>query len=195
VEELAREASDGRASRPPFELAPPVVVTKPQGKTVIPAQGNAGAEVHSEPLNLPLRGDSAVEGQDHAVAKAAPGSATCTDPALPAAIGPAGPGTESEKAEPLLSHPERIYVYELDAEERAPLGLESEVSIDDLVLNQLPQPAAASSGRRPLEDEPLIFEVTDARPKLSEAAGAAPPVGRSSSPDDERDGPEHSPRE
>lgn len=74
--------------------------------------------------------------------------------------------TRTPRTQP-LSQPERIYVYEVEAEERAPMDLAGEVSIDDVILNRSrelePKPDLGSSpggGRRGLlPDEPLMFEV------------------------------------
>jgi hypothetical protein len=67
---------------------------------------------------------------------------------------------DTEKPDLVTSHPERIYVYELEAEVRPPTDMETEVSIDDVVLDRFSQPAADSS-RRPVGDELLMFEVAD----------------------------------
>jgi UDP-N-acetylmuramoylalanine--D-glutamate ligase len=67
---------------------------------------------------------------------------------------------------------ERVYVYELEAEERRPIEAEESFSIDDLILDrgdtrhqelELNLPAGGRERSARL-DEPLIFEVTDAAP-------------------------------
>ena len=77
----------------------------------------------------------------------------------------------SESAESIIGRPERIYVYEMDAEVRPPLDQEAEVSINDVVLERLPQPAAAKSAHRAIDDTPFIFEVTEASLKSTRQCG------------------------
>lgn len=194
VTELAREAKTGRTRRPPFELRAPVAGTKAQPRTVLPRQDGPAAEAAAD-LRAPLlRADSAVEKPNSSAPKPSAGSAAPTEPAPPdpkadsaarenaeapidmAAVLDARPAPDApliERAEPVTSRPERIYVYELDAEVRPPLDLEAEVSIDDIVLDQPPRPAAASAAHRTIEDEPLIFEVADTRKKQSEPDGSS----------------------
>jgi hypothetical protein len=93
-------------------------------------------------------------------------------------------GPDTEKPEFVASHPERIYVYELEAEVRPPTDMETEVSIDDVVLDQFSEPATDNS-RRPVGDEPLMFEVADARSDPSDPAESAS-ARRSSSPEPEK---------
>ena len=74
--------------------------------------------------------------------------------------------------------PERIYVYELEAEERQPIDSGEAYSIDDVVLTRGPEsgpdlnlkPAPGERGASPRLDEPLIFEITTE----TKSAGSGP---------------------
>ena len=202
VEALAREASEGGTHLPPFELKPSLPAVKAQPRTVLAAQeivqvpenavaktpmgitpaaanSTAGTVEPTFPPSSPVS-DSADHSQEQLRIDADIDSAVATQAEAPVAKN--APFAEQsgtpadESAEPIVSHPERIYVYELDAEVRPPLGLEAEVSIDDIVLDRVPQPTAAAPGHGAIDDEPLIFEVTEAGLKSSRRRGEAPEV-------------------
>ena len=188
VEELAREASEGHTRLPPFELKPSIPAVKAQPRTVLPAQdvvqaqgdaaakapsgiAAAAADAVSETIEQPSALSSAIaEPADHTREGLGGGveadSAGGREPEAP--LGMAPPVAHlldhpaSGSAEPINSHPERIYVYELDAEVRPPLDLETEVSIDDVVLDRLPQSSEAAPAHRAIDDEPMFFEITEA---------------------------------
>lgn len=187
VEELAREASEGRTRLPPFELKPSIPALKAQPRTVLATEdgvrmpGNAAAKTTPE---IAAAADSAAatnqqpstpsssiaEPADHRREHLEIG--TEADSAggkeAEAPVGVTAPLAEdletpaSESAEPVIGRPERIYVYELDAEVRPPLDLDTEVSIDDVVLDRLPQSSEAAPAHRGVDDEPLFFEITEA---------------------------------
>jgi UDP-N-acetylmuramoylalanine--D-glutamate ligase len=201
VEELAREATVGRTHFPPFELKPSVPAIKAPARTVLAAQGIVqapGNNAVKTPVITPAAADSAAltveptsepslptaesadksEGELRIEAQADSSAASKKAEAL---VGPDRAAGQleapvSKSAEPIVSHPERIYVYELDAEVRPPLGLEAEMSIDDIVLDQIPERAADDPAHRTVDNEPLIFEVTEVGLKGSRSPGECPEV-------------------
>jgi UDP-N-acetylmuramoylalanine--D-glutamate ligase len=176
VEELAREANANRARRPPFELKPPVAEPKirprvDSSSVVVTAARAVNLEsttVEQPPATSSKTADVAEdprtgEAMQGSIDSKQPEASVDVEALFDAALDPPG----REKPEPITSLPERIYVYEVDAEVRSPLDVEAAVSIDDVVLEPLPQFAAAGSVRGTIENEPLIFEVTDARAGFS----------------------------
>jgi UDP-N-acetylmuramoylalanine--D-glutamate ligase len=206
VGELAREASAERTRLPPFELKPSVVAVKAPPRTVLTTQdavempGNATAKGSTVTLAVtpdPVAGTAQQPSALSSAAAEATGHVKArekTDTKADSEDGknPGPPGETAatfaekietpvkERAQANTGHPERIYVYELDAEVRPPLDSDAEFSIDDIVLDRLPQPSAARSAHRAIDNEPLIFEVTPAGPPGNPPKDgvAAPPGAR-----------------
>jgi hypothetical protein len=170
VEELAREANASRSHRLPFDLKPPVVEAKVQRRANSPSiVGTATPAPNFEPISVEQTPETSgtvdrIEDQrtsdttDGSTASEQPEASVDVADLFDATLDPPG----REKPEPITSQPERIYLYEVDAEVRPPLEVEREVSIGDIVLDQLPRSATTTSADRAVDHEPLIFEVTEA---------------------------------
>ncbi|HUI40896.1 MAG TPA: UDP-N-acetylmuramoyl-L-alanine--D-glutamate ligase [Terriglobia bacterium] len=116
--------------------------------------------------------------------------ATPEEPVLPLLAGSTGspdrPRAGRNNAD--IALPKRVYVYEMDAEERPPLDFEPAVSIDDVELvrpdePESGQPAQAGQGSPVPAGEPFIFEIPSASTEDRAAtAGVQPEVHSSPAP-------------
>jgi UDP-N-acetylmuramoylalanine--D-glutamate ligase len=99
-------------------------------------------------------------------------------------------GPEIAPRQPEQAMHERVYIYELEAEERRPIESEESFSIDDLILDRGDtrhqelelQPPAGGREKSARLEEPLIFEVTEAAPTdASSPESVNPPKAASQS--------------
>jgi UDP-N-acetylmuramoylalanine--D-glutamate ligase len=188
----------GETAAPDFAEPAPAVVQEPAPESAstvsaipempeVPASTEAPVVLWDEPAQ-PAEPEEPVEPfepreVDRPVAGPGRGAVEAAGPAVPAVPDPPKstgvpepePKIGVAAGVPEIPQPERIYVYEMDAEERPPLDLPDESPLDqvELVRNRAPDANRIldSTELRAGSDEPLIFEVT--------AAAAEPPVGRS----------------
>lgn len=190
VEELARQVESARGPGVRFRLeAPPnlpPVATEPELPAAAEPEIAAAPPKVFEP-QLPLIPETTIPETTIAETRAAAADSQPSDEQAHAEAGwstaarPADTG-RALGAEPMREHfasgaPERVYIYEFDAEELTPLDIETEINFEESASS-----LAATEGSDTaieLNDEPLLFEV----PAVTSAVAAAQAQGQADAAD------------
>jgi UDP-N-acetylmuramoylalanine--D-glutamate ligase len=177
VEGLARVAEAAREQDVRFELEAPLD-SQAVGIEVAPASDEftraSGPAAVPEPPVLLAGNTAAIEAPEPSgAAPAMTEERPRAEAVESSAISPAGNaiagGAPSETEAPAPSRPERIYIYELDAEELPPLDIEPDIQLEEpaLPVGTTPGSDAVFQGKY----QPFLFEI----PAFSPGLEASPP--------------------